>query len=76
MFLNNLLDDEKKAFLFLANKIILADGVIEDSEIAVLNALTEEMGIPNVKNELSEEECYKILSVSSNKRKKGYTWNY
>ena len=57
MFLNMLDDDEKRAFVLLAERLIEADGIVVGSEAAALAALKAEMGVGDVAGqELSVEE--------------------
>lgn len=45
MFLNNLSENEKKAFLTLAKEFILVDGVLSPEEEGLVNIMKAEMGI-------------------------------
>lgn len=57
MFLNMLDDDEKRAFVLLAERLIEADGIVVGSEAAALAALKAEMGVGDVAGQaLSVEE--------------------
>jgi len=46
MFLHLLTEDQKRNFFALAIRMILTDGVIKPEEIAYLNQLIEDSGIP------------------------------
>lgn len=48
MFLNMLDDDEKRAFVLLAERLIEADGIVVGSEAAALASLKAEMGVGDV----------------------------
>lgn len=57
MFLNMLDDEEKRAFVLLAERLIEADGIVVGSEAAALAALKAEMGVDDVVGqEVSIEE--------------------
>lgn len=45
MFLRDLTDDQKKAFLVLADKVVHADGNLAEEEKVLIAALTAEMGL-------------------------------
>ena len=70
MFLGKLPEAEKQAFLCLANKVMKADGIIEEREMEVINTLRGEMNAPNLVSNLTEEESYKVFSVSKTPVKK------
>jgi len=63
MYLNILQETEKKAFLQLAAHIIKSDKKIEDTEIAMFNAMKIELQFPNFN---FVEEFADIKSVCSN----------
>jgi len=46
MFLHLLNDDQKRTFFALAVRMILTDGIIRPEEVAYLNQLVEDSGIP------------------------------
>jgi hypothetical protein len=70
MFLKNLEENEKKAFLFFANKVLRADNIIAEEELAMLGAFAQEMGLIETENNLSEDEAYTILDRTENKTKR------
>jgi len=70
MFLGNLTENEKKAFLFLANKVSKADNIVTEDELGMLRAFAQEMGLSEINSNLSEDEVYTILTVSENKIKR------
>jgi uncharacterized membrane protein YebE (DUF533 family) len=70
MFLGNLSTNEKKAFLFLADKVLRSDDIVADEELALLRAFVQEMGLSETKSNLSEDEAYTILTWSENKVKR------
>lgn len=47
MFLGQLEDRQKEAFLVLADRVIRADGVVAEQEEAMLAAMKTEMGLPS-----------------------------
>ncbi|MCK5058918.1 MAG: hypothetical protein KAT34_19890 [Candidatus Aminicenantes bacterium] len=47
MFLNNLTEEQKKAFLSIAMKIIGADGILETRERKMIETMRYEMGLYN-----------------------------
>jgi len=71
MFLGGLSETEKQAFLCLANQIMKADGVVADSEMAVINALRGEMNTQNLLSNLTEDESLNILASSKRHVKRG-----
>jgi predicted Zn-dependent peptidase len=70
MFLGNLTENEKKAFLFLADKVLKADNIVAETELSMLRAFAQEMGLSESNSNLSEDETYTILTVSENKTKR------
>lgn len=45
MFLHDLTDEQKRAFLVLADKVVLADGCLAPEESALLDTFRAEMGV-------------------------------
>ena len=71
MFLGNLAENEKAAFLCLAENIIKADGITSDSETAILNNFIQELHIKDEKSSLSVEESYNIFADSDELTRRG-----
>jgi hypothetical protein len=70
MFLGNLAENEKRAFLVLAEKVLKADNIVAETELIMLRAFAQEMGLSETNSNLSEDETYTILDVSENKTKR------
>ncbi|MDR1468631.1 MAG: hypothetical protein LBT00_04995 [Spirochaetaceae bacterium] len=70
MFLGNLAENEKRAFLCLADKVLKADNIVAKTELSMLRAFAQEMGLSETNSNLSEDEAYTILAVSENKTKR------
>ena len=63
MFLNNLSENEKKAFLTLAKEFILVDGVLSPEEEDFIKIMKAEMGIEQgyPDGEKSRQELFKMF---------------
>ena len=64
MFLNNLSENEKKAFLTLAKEFILVDGVLSPEEEDLVNIMKAEMGIEDgfPDGEKSRQDLFKMFA--------------
>jgi hypothetical protein len=71
MFLKDLDDKEKKAFLYLAKKLVLIDNKLMASELSLLKNLSEEMGIL-VKDALEIDYINELNEIYKTKRSKMY----
>ncbi len=70
MFLKAFSDEEKRAFLSLANKLMISNGFIDKQQSSLINQLKEEMEFPESLNDIPEEDSLKILQKSENKIKR------
>ena len=71
MFLGNLAEKEKAAFLCLAGNIIKADGVSSKSEVIILNNIIQELHIKGEKSNLSIEESCDVFAGSDEFTRRG-----
>jgi uncharacterized membrane protein YebE (DUF533 family) len=72
MFIGWLSDSEKDAFVCLANKIALADGIVTEEETAFLDNMVKEMGGGENGVKLPESEAFKIAAALDNKGKRSF----
>ena len=72
MFLNELNEMEKEAFLSLSVHVANANDIIEESEVAIIGEYIKEMnlGLFDISEALSMEEVIDIVSCSSYRHKK------
>jgi uncharacterized tellurite resistance protein B-like protein len=70
MFLSKLSENEKKAFVFIAQKIASADHIVTVNEESLLNAFLLEMGLSAEACNFSEDESIKCLIAADNKVKR------
>lgn len=72
MFLNELNDMEKEAFLSLSVHVANANDTIEESEVAIIGEYIKEMnlGLFDINTALSMEEIVDIVTKSSYRHKK------
>jgi len=71
MFLGNLTEKEKAAFMCLAENIIKADGISSESETIALNNLIQELHMKDEESKLSFEESCRILTDSDELIRRG-----
>lgn len=73
MFLSNLKQQEKEIFIALANEVIKADGVIQESEKQIMAEYVKEMSIDNLTppdiDDL-DKMIQELASISSNQNKR------
>ncbi len=72
MFLTNLTDEQKTAFLGLAQAMIIADGALSDDEASMMEQYRHEMNIPALEAESSQSsessiEAFKTASITVKK---------
>jgi uncharacterized membrane protein YebE (DUF533 family) len=72
MFLKDLTDAEKKAFVCLANKIVVADGVVSAGEKAFMDNLDVELGLPAGTAALPEAESFKVAAAAAPNKKRAF----
>jgi hypothetical protein len=70
MFLRNLSENEKKAFLTLADRVLKVDNVIAEEELELLRGFAQEMELSDIKCNLPEDEAYNIFGEVENKVKR------
>ena len=71
MFLGNLTEKERAAFICLVENEIKADGITTETEIFALSNLTKELHVKDKKGKLSLEESYRILTDLDESSRRG-----
>jgi len=66
MFLKKLSDKEAIAFLSIAERLVLTDGVIDQFEASIIEGFKLEMNVTNKPEKLLWAEAIKILEKASN----------
>jgi tellurite resistance protein len=72
MFLKDLTEAEKKAFVCLAVLIVNADGVVSTGEVAFMENLAQELNIELDHAKISEKEAFDILAAANAKVKRAF----
>jgi hypothetical protein len=72
MFLVNLTEDEKRAFMCLAEKVAWADNDLADSEKAMIDGIRISINLPANAEKMGEDESVKVLSASDVAKKRGF----
>ena len=72
MFLANLTNEQKTAFLVLAQSLVAADGVLSDDEAAMMEQYKQELAAPASLSapQQSVEQCIEVFKVATPTTKK------
>lgn len=72
MFLVNLTDEQKSAFLSLAQNLVSADGVVNDDEASMLEQYKQEMSLPASTTIPHQgiDQCMEVFKTASSMVKK------